>query len=69
MGINLRGRDIGVPQHALQAPQIRSAFQQMGCKGVTQDVGRQIVEDPRLFAVPRQQLARKPAATWRRRDW
>jgi hypothetical protein len=56
MGINLGGRDIGVTQHALQAPEIRSAFQQMCGESMTKDVRRQIVKNSRLLPVARQQL-------------
>ena len=56
MGINLGGRNIGVTQHALQAPEIRSAFQQVRGKGMAKDVRRQIVEDSRLLAVAPEQL-------------
>ncbi len=38
MRINLRGADIGVPQHGLNAAQIGAAFQQMGGKRMPQYV-------------------------------
>src|ERR1700733_9886516 len=56
MRINLGGRDIGMPQHALQAPEVRSAFQQVRCKSMTKDVWRQIVKDSGLLAVSPEQL-------------
>jgi len=38
MRIDLRGADIGVPQHGLNAPQVRATFQQMRGKRMAQYV-------------------------------
>jgi hypothetical protein len=56
VGINLGGRDIGVPQHHLHAAQVRSTLQQVGGEAVPQHMGRQPVENARLAAVRGQQL-------------
>ena len=39
MRVNLRRRDVCMPQHGLQRPQIRAACQKMGGKGMPQDMG------------------------------
>ncbi len=61
MRINLGRRDVGMPQHALQASQVRSAFQQVRGERMTQHVRRQIVENSRLLAISRQQLPKSLA--------
>ena len=40
VGVNLGGRDVGVPQHLLDAPQIRAVIEEMGGEGVAQHMGR-----------------------------
>ena len=48
MGVDLRGRDIGMAQHRLHRAQIRSAFEQMGGEGMAQSVRRHPLVDARL---------------------
>ncbi len=38
MGVDLRGRDVGMAEHGLQRAQIRAAFQQMRGEGMAKDV-------------------------------
>ena len=40
MSVNLRGADVSMAQHGLQRAQVRPALEQMGGKGVAQDVRR-----------------------------
>jgi hypothetical protein len=42
MGINLRGREIRMAQHDLDTAQIGAVFQQMGGKGMTESVRRNV---------------------------
>jgi hypothetical protein len=39
MGVNLGGRDIGMPQKLLDDPQVCSVLKKVGCEGVAQEVG------------------------------
>src|SRR3974390_518836 len=67
MGVNLRFRNIGMPQHHLDTAQIRSPLEQMRGEAVTQGVGRYPVKKPDLPAIPGQELPeglpRQAAAT------
>ena len=47
VGIDLRGRQITVPQQHLDHPQIGAMVEQMRGKGVTQGVRRQVAANPR----------------------
>ena len=47
MQVNLRRRDVLVPQQILDLPQIRSIFQQMRRKGMPQRMARHPLLDPR----------------------
>ena len=59
MGINLRRRNIRVPQHDLYATQVRSVLQQMGGKAVPQNVRRKPVENARFPAMDGQQFPKR----------
>src|SRR5271165_5999191 len=54
--INLRGRDVGVSQHGLQAAQVGTTLQEVGGETMAQDVGREPAENSGLAAVARQQF-------------
>ena len=56
VGINLGGRDIGVPQHHLHAAEIGAAFQEMCGKTMTEYVGGQSVENAGPPAITGEQL-------------
>ena len=56
MGINLRCRNVGMPQHDLYTAQIRSPLEQMRGEAVTQRVRRDSPEEPNLPAMPGQEL-------------
>src|SRR5689334_4584645 len=43
MGVDLRGRNVGVAQHGLYAAQIRSTFHKVRRKGVAQHMRRQLL--------------------------
>jgi hypothetical protein len=51
MRVNLRGRDVGMAEHRLYAPQVRSTFQKMGSEAVPDDVRSQIPEDTGFLAI------------------
>jgi hypothetical protein len=51
MGINLRCGNIGMAQHALHAPEVRAAFQQVRGEGVAQDMRCQIAKNTRSLPV------------------
>jgi hypothetical protein len=61
MGINLGGRDIGVPQHDLHTAQVGPALQQMGGEAMTKHMGRKPVEDAGFPAVGGQELPERLA--------
>ena len=42
MGIDLSGRDVGVPKHLLHASKVRSVIQKMGRERVAQDMRRDL---------------------------
>src|SRR5580700_4711533 len=69
MRIDFGCRQIRVPQHLLDAAQIRAPFEQMRGESVPQNVGRKVVEDAGLSAVHLhsrpESLARHPAAPCR----
>src|ERR1044072_8672771 len=64
VGVNLGGRDVGVPQHDLHAPQVGAALQEVGGEAVAEDVGREAVEDAGLLAVLRQVDPEGLAGEW-----
>src|ERR1700736_6789276 len=61
VGVNLRGRNISVAQHHLNAAQIRPAFQQMCGKTVTQYVGRKPVKNAGFAAMAGKKLPERLA--------
>src|SRR6266545_1834534 len=54
--VNLRRRQVRVPEHHLDRAQIRAPFQQVRREGVPQDVRADIAGDARLDAVVLQHL-------------
>src|SRR5690349_20186272 len=54
--VNLGGRDVGVTEHRLYAPQIGSALEKMDREAVPDDVRSQILEDTGFLPMPDQQL-------------
>ena len=72
MGIDLRGGDVGVAEHFLDAAQIGAVLQQMAGEGVAQHVGRQALRvepgiERQLLQQLRATLARQMAAAAARR--
>src|SRR6266704_1847571 len=55
-GIDLRGRNVGVPEQSLDDPEVCSALQEMGCKGVPQHVRRDTTRDPGRASIPAKEL-------------
>ena len=45
VGINLGRRDLGVPQHHLDRPQVGSPLEEMGREGMPQDVRRNVLSN------------------------
>src|SRR6476646_8972992 len=64
MGVNLRGRDIGVAEHLLNRAQVRAALEQVGGERVTEGVRRHRLCDPRLFDVSAQNLPGSHSRKW-----
>jgi len=62
--IDLRGGNVGVPQHDLDTAQIRAAFHQMSGETVPHDVRRQAAKNSRRFPISAQQLP-EPLASHR----
>ena len=70
--VDLRRRQIGVPEHRLDRAQIRAALEQVRREGMPQHVRRQMTADAGLLAVDAQQLPeagprqrpRPPVAPW-----
>ena len=54
--IDLRGRNVGVPEQSLNDPEVCSALQEMGCKGVPQHVRRDATRDPGRASVAAKEL-------------
>src|SRR5208283_1505040 len=64
MRVNLRGRDIAVPQHLLHRTQIRAAFEQMGGEAMAQSV-RADPRQPRIGRGPSFERLEKSLASHR----
>src|SRR5580704_14158547 len=56
VSVDFRGRNVRMAKHGLDCPQIRPAFQKMGCKRMAQHVRRQLLGDSRLQAISLQNL-------------
>ena len=56
MRVNLRRRNIGMPEHLLDDPQIRPALQQMRREGMSQHVRMHVLLQPRAPAQFAEQL-------------
>ena len=54
--VNLRGGDVGMTEHRLNAPQVRSTFQKMGCETVPDYVRSQTLENTGFLTMTEQQL-------------
>ena len=54
--VDLGRRDVGVPQHHLEGPQVRPVLEQVRGEGVPDHVGREARADPGLAPVARDQL-------------
>ena len=52
--VNLGRRDVGMTEHRLYAPQVRSTFQKMGSEAVPDYVRSQILEDTGFLAISHQ---------------
>jgi hypothetical protein len=52
--VNLGRRDVGMTEHRLYAPQVRSTFQKMGSEAVPDNVRSQVLEDTGPFAIRHQ---------------
>jgi hypothetical protein len=52
--VNLGCRDVGMTEHRLYAPQIRSTFQKMGSEAVPDNVRSQVLEDAGFLSIRRQ---------------
>src|SRR5689334_16391863 len=51
VSVDLRGRDVRVPKHFLDRPQVGASLQQVGCKRVSERVGRHVLFNSRAFDV------------------
>jgi len=49
--VDLRGRQVAVPEQHLHHTQVRAVIEQVGREGVAQCVGREIMADTRLAGV------------------
>jgi hypothetical protein len=47
VGVYLRGTDVCVPEQQLHSPQVRTMVNKMGREGVSQGMGRQMLQDLR----------------------
>jgi hypothetical protein len=61
--VDLRGRDVGVPQHHLERPQVRAVLQQVRREGVPQGVRGQRRRDSRARGRSPRLAARRAAAS------
>ncbi len=61
--IHLRGGDVGVPQHDLDAAQVRAAFHQMRGETVPDHVRRQIAKNPSLSSIALAADSRTPGGS------
>ena len=69
--VNLRRGDVGMTEHRLYAPQVRSTFQKVGCEAVPDYVRSQTLENTGSLSMPQQQLPEglpREASTARRHE-
>ena len=52
--VNLGRRDVGMTEHRLYAPQVRSTFQKMGREAVPDNVRSQVLKDTGFLAIRHQ---------------
>src|SRR5688500_18776557 len=64
VGIDLRGRDVGVPKHFLDRPQVGAAFEKVGREGVTERVRRHSLLDPGAIHVLAKELPCSHPREW-----
>jgi len=50
VGVNLSGRNVLMPEHGLDRPQVRPSLQEMGGEGVAQHMGGDPLLNPRCAA-------------------
>src|SRR5260370_7727435 len=65
VSVNLSGRNICMPEHELNGPEVRSALEQVRGKTVPQHVRRKSHTHARLPSVGREYLPHADAAQWR----
>src|SRR5690606_22633866 len=46
VGIDLRGREVAMAEQQLDQPQVGAVVQEVGCEGMPETVGRQLLSDP-----------------------
>src|SRR5260221_12147187 len=62
VGVNLGGRDVRMPEHELNGPEVRSALEQERGKTVPQHVRRKSHTNARLPSIGREDLPQAEAA-------
>src|SRR5437870_8222481 len=65
VGVNLGGRNVGMPEHELNGPQIRAALEQMSGKTVPQRVRGKSHAHARLPSISRKYLPDTDTTQWR----